>query len=96
MSLSDYVDVEVISKDGLVRWEWGFWFDNHTLWLDYYGESTRATRRHKFIVTQSFIRLNPRQSTMPESDVIIPATIQEEAIKKFTEGITVKRWSERK
>ena len=93
--MNEYIAVEKVSENGLIRWEWRFWFYEHTLWLDYYIESERASRRHRFVVTESFSRLNLRGSTMKEADVILPATIKEEALKRFCESVVIKRWAER-
>lgn len=92
----EHVTIERKSDDGLTQWTWRFYYDAQTLWLDYYSTAQRATRRHGFSVTECYSRLNIRASTMQESDVVLPADLKEEAIKKFCERITVKRWNDGK
>lgn len=94
--MSDYVHIVRHSEDRLTQWVWRFWFHNHTLWLDGYEELQRPTRRHGFNTTIRYQRIMGRDNSLNESDVVLRADVMEEAIKKFTEGITVKRWSERK
>lgn len=94
--MSERVTIERLSKDKLTKWMWEFWYDKKTLWLDYYAELQRPTRRHGFSESQRYSRLNKRFSTINESDVVLPADLKGEAIKKLCEGITIKRWSERK
>ena len=92
----EHVTIERQSKDRLVEWKWRFYYDSHVLWLDYYGEFQRPTRRHGFTCTQSYSRLDNRGHGLAESDVVLPAEVIHEAITSFCKGIAVKRWSERR
>lgn len=91
----EHVTIERESTDSLTRWTWRFYYDRHALWLDYYGEFQRPSRRHRFTCIASYGRINPRGSSLREADVFLPADLKDEVVKKFCEGITVKRWSER-
>lgn len=84
------------SEDRLTQWVWRFYYDNRVLWLDHYEELQRSTRRHGFNTTSQYSRVFKNRSDMNESDVVLRADVIDEAVKKFRDGITVKRWSERK
>jgi hypothetical protein len=91
----EFVTVERTNGD-LVKWQWRFYYDCHTLWLDYYATLERATRRHGFKVTECYRRGGrDYDHQINESDVTLPADVIAEAVEKFCQGITVKRWSER-
>lgn len=92
----EHVTIKRESADHLTEWQWRFYYDSHALWLDFYGEFQRPTRRHGFNCTQSYSRINARGSTLTVVDVVLPADVKDEAIKEFCKGITVKRWNERK
>lgn len=92
----EFVTVERTSGD-LIKWEWRFWYDAHNLWLDNYAALERPSKRHKFRVTERYGRQARRDydHKLNESDVVLPHDVKAEAVAKFCEGITVKRWSER-
>lgn len=91
----EFVTVER-NPNPLLRWQWRFYYDRHTLWLDYYATLERPTKRHGFKTTECFSRLGrDYDHKIAEADVTLPADVADDAIKKFTEGIAVKRWSER-
>jgi len=94
--MSNRVTIEHKSQDGLTLWTWRFWYDNGTLWLDHYATRERKSRRHVFVATEVYSRLDPRSSTISETDLVLPSTVKDEAISQFCQGLTVKRWSERK
>lgn len=87
-----YIDIERQSKDGLVRWDWRFWYYDTVLWLDYYTESQRPSRRHKFRCTERYGRLNNRGSSIKEADVVMPFDVQQEALDEFRRQVVIKRW----
>lgn len=89
----EFVTVERTSGD-LVKWAWHFWYDNHTLWLNRYHEFQRPNKRHKFRVKESYMRQDSRDATIKSAeDVVLPADVTKEAVTKFCERITVKRWT---
>jgi hypothetical protein len=82
------------AKDRLTNWQWRFWYDSHTLCLDWYCEFQRPTKRHSFRTVHSYSALNPRGGhDLAEIDVVLPADVREEAVTEFCRGITVKRRS---
>jgi hypothetical protein len=92
----EHITVGRDSKDGLTNWKWRFWYDSHTLWLDWYCEFQRPTKRHGFRTAHSYGALDPRGHDMTESDVVLPADVIKEAVEEFCKGITVRRRSERR
>lgn len=93
--MSDHITVVRHSEDRLTQWVWAFWYDRQTLWLHYYEELQRPTRRHGFTTTHCYDRLFKNRSDMNELDVVLRADVTHEAIETFCEAIKVKRWSER-
>jgi len=94
--MHEFVTVERTGGD-LVKWSWHFWYDSHVLWLNRYHEFQRPDKRHKFRVAQTYQRCDARGSTIQKAeDVVLPADVTKEAVAKFCEGITVKRWAERR
>lgn len=92
----EFVTVERTDGNHLVKWAWHFWYDGHVLWLNRYHEFQRPDKRHKFRVKETYQRHDSRGSTIKKAEnVLLPYDVKEEAIKKFCEGITVKRWAER-
>jgi hypothetical protein len=92
----EHVTVEHKSQDGLIMWKWRFYYEGQTLWLDHYATLERKTRRHSFVATEVYSRFDKRASTISETDLVLPSTVKEEAIKQFCQSISVKRWSERR
>jgi len=92
----EYITIGRDSKDGLVNWQWRFWYDSHALWLGWYAEFQRPTRRHSFKTVHSYSALDSRGHDLAEIDVVLPADVTQEAIAEFCRGITVKRRSERR
>jgi len=81
--------------DELNRNVWSFYFMNHTLFLDSYSKERRESKRHKFKAIKKYERLFHRGRAIEEAEVPMPDWVKEEAIKQFTEAITVKKWSEK-
>ncbi len=84
----------------LSKEEWKFYFNDMTLYLDWYTYSERETKRHKFKVIKSYHRLGhqrvvPSWARIEEEDVIIPEVIVGRVLNHVRDQITVKKWSER-
>lgn len=95
--MNEYITIEKQSENKLTLWTWRFWFNDMTLWLDYYSTSERPTSIDEYKVTGWYSRLPLRApSSILEADVVLPAAVQDEALQKVRESITVKRWGERK
>lgn len=92
----EHVKISRDSKDGLTNWQWRFWYDSHVLWLDWYCEFQRPTKRHSFTAVHSYSAIEPRGHDLAEMDVVLPADVTQEAVSEFCKGITVKRRSERR
>lgn len=82
--------------DPLTRWEWDFWYYDrrHALVLDRYRTLTRATKRHKFRVTEQYNRIDTHRNGLTENDVVIDADVDEEARRRFTKDLKVQLWGE--
>lgn len=84
------VTVTRMSTDELKKQEWRFYVstswgsDNIFLVLDHYDYSTRPTRRHKWIVVDSFYRLELRTSNIKDVNLVpLPLGVEKEAIEKL-------------
>ncbi len=95
---NEYTDV-IINHDKLTRECYRFWFYVGTLWLDTYTYQTRETTRHGWKTQKFYTRLDHRfslsQIENPE-DVPLSDEIKQQAIKKFTETLTVQTWKDRR
>jgi hypothetical protein len=62
----------------------------HTLRLIYYAKENRQTTRHKFKVVEFYDAYRRRESMLSAS--IIPETVAADALRQFTNGLTVTVW----
>lgn len=87
------VDVERFAADGLSMDHWRFfYFDReHTLRVSSYYRAERPTARHKY-------RPVVKYSAHMRSDIAVPplpSDVAEEAVRRFTEGLTASTWEGR-
>ena len=87
----------ILNKNKLEREVYTFWLENeYWLWLDNYTYEVKLTPRHKFKIKRSYYRLEPRDSTLKEEEVVFNDELKQMALNKLISQIKVKKWSERK
>lgn len=82
-----FISVERVNNE-LEREMFNFWYNDshHTLVLSNWTKEARATTRHKFKVVESWAAYNRRiKSPAPT----ISASVKTEALRLFTETLTV-------
>ena len=89
--------IEVIINYSPIKREiFGFYFgDEFHLWLDSYSLELRKTPRHKFRSIENYDRLDSRDSTLREDQVILSDEIKEKAKQQLLSQIRIQKWSER-
>ena len=89
--------VEVIIEHSKVeRVVWEFYLENeYHLWLESYRLELRETPRHKFKAKYSYYRLDSRNSTLQENQIVLSEQLKETAKLKLLSQIKVQKWSER-
>jgi hypothetical protein len=60
--------------------------------LDAYTKTVRKSKRHKGTVEQVYVRLFPRDNTVPEEQVPWTQELADEALRTFMTSIRVGRW----
>lgn len=77
--------------------KWRFTFLDNVIYLDSYFLLEKESKRHKNVkVIKKYERINERDNTMTESDVIVTDELKEEVLKQFMSTIKVIKWSERR
>lgn len=89
------ITIERQTEDGLNMRRWVFWYYDvgHKLYLDEYAYFERQSRKYRFEMERVYRRLNKGYTNLFAADVEIPDHVKEEAIRQFTESLTVEKWS---
>jgi hypothetical protein len=106
------IEVERLDASGLKRQVWRFELlsrisDNiHEIYLDTYSAQTRITKRCGWLIDvgsvngmnkkMQYCRLFTRESGLPIDQVPLPDDVAAEAKKIVVDGLTVKKWEDRK
>lgn len=84
--------IEKTSEDGLDSEKWKFMLLDTDLVLDEYAKATRKTRRHGWLQTGRYSRLNRRDSTLTEAQVPWTQELANEALQRLFGFFHVGRW----
>jgi hypothetical protein len=86
----------IIPVDDLHQYQYNFWFydNNNTLYLDGYYEVSKQTKRHHWCVQRGYDRLSGRYPypKIPLNEVPFNEDIKEQAKKVLIDSIQVKFW----
>jgi hypothetical protein len=77
------------------RWVFYFYAETNLLALDNYYRLSKATKRHRWKIEESYSRLASSRDASNMTNPPLPEDIKHEAWKNFTKTIRVGRWEER-
>ena len=87
------------STSDLTRKRWEFTlFDFPKVYLEYYGEEERTTKRHKWRAPKRYTRQNPGrvyEGMVIKEEPEVPADVVAEVLKKYAELLEFCKWRTR-
>lgn len=85
--------IKVISE--FENHEYHFYIQDYSIFLDKFIILKRETTRHKFKVKAFYTRINNRDSTIEERDVILRDELKKGVLDNYISKLRVKYWSEK-